>query len=87
MSYYTEEERKEEWIFECDHFTFKTCKDLSRGVTVTPRNVNTAILGQELMNMLAQEISRFTFYWLLYHKDKLNGFSGLDTIKWKCQFS
>lgn len=83
--FYTDKERKEEWIFDCDHFTFQTCRDLSCGVTVTPKASIMTYPRQELINMLTQETSRFTFYWLFYHKNKLNGFSGLDTVKWNCK--
>lgn len=85
-NYYTEEERKKEWTFECDNFTFKTCRDLSCGITVTPRNPNLNYPIRELMNMLAQEISQFTFYWSFYHRGNLNGFSGLDTIIWNVNY-
>lgn len=83
--FYTEEECKQEWVFDCEHFRFVTCRDLSKGVTVMPLVSKVQYLDEELMNKLSNEISRFTFYWTFYHKGKLNGFSGLETVKWNCK--
>ncbi|RHH14412.1 hypothetical protein DW228_06320 [Bacteroides fragilis] len=85
--FYTDEERKEEWTFECDHFIFKTCRDLSCGVNIILKQTDTTYPVQELINILAQETSRFTFYWAFYHRSKLNDFNGLDTVNWNCKLS
>lgn len=79
-AYYTEKEREKAFVFDGEHFTFKTCNDLSHGIEVTP---NAPINKEEQYNLLAIDISLFTLYWNENHRERLNGFSGLDTVKWK----
>lgn len=82
-AYYTEKEREKVFVFEGDHFTFKTRYDLSHGIEVIP---NSRLNKEEQSSLLAIDISLFILYWNENHRERLNGFSGLDTVKWNIKF-
>jgi len=80
MAYLTEEERKESFVHHCGYHIFSSCVDLSQGVKVTPiRYFYNYPISKE---QLAKDTAIFIAYWMNLFYPKLNGFSGLDTIKW-----
>jgi len=81
-AYITTEERKKKLTHMCNYFNFESCIDLSQGVKVTP-----ILRGKDMVeipfNVIAQDIACFTAWWTMNILPTLNGFSGLDTIKWE----
>lgn len=80
MTYLTDEERKEDCTYttndNCFKFSFK--RDLSGGV-----KVRAIYLEEELpRNKVAQAVAEFMLYWMLNTYEKLNGFAGIDCVKW-----
>ena len=81
MSYLTDEERKKPLKWQEDYYTFVTKVDLSGGIDVYP---NFPKIGKErAKEVLAQDISCFIAQFVLFTHPRLNGFSGMDTLKWK----
>lgn len=74
--FYTEEERKNKINIIRNGFYFQTCYDLSEGITVYSNNK----FNQE---QYSQALSIFFGFWFREHFPKLNGFPGLDTVKYK----
>lgn len=83
MSYLTQEERKQPISHMCNYFTFKSCADLSQGVKITAITGNPKY--KENPNLIAQDVACFTCWWVLTFRENLNGFAGLDTIKWEVE--
>lgn len=73
----TDEERKEPLIHNCQHFTFKTCLDLSQPIEVIPYG------SSELysLNDYSQDIANFIAWWTHFVRRDLNGFSGFHNVK------
>lgn len=78
---YSKEERKRPIEHYVDGLTFKSCIDLSCGITIEK---------QEWFNPTLEEIAiqsmSFATWWALNFHPHLNGFSGIDTIPVKCNF-
>lgn len=73
--YMTEEERKQPFSYFTEGFQFETCVDFSLPVKVTP-------LGEYNKEMLCKAIASVTAHFMLWVHPRLNGFSGVDTIRW-----
>jgi hypothetical protein len=77
----TNEERKQPLVWVEEFHKFVTKADLSEGVDVYPRFL---IENKEKeKEVLAQDIACFIAQFMLFTHPRLNGFSGMDTIKWK----
>lgn len=76
MKYLTNEQRKEKYVEIVNHFTFESCIDLS-----VPVKVHHFKPGMEAQ--LAQEVGCFIGRWLRIVHPQLNGFPGLDTVKYE----
>jgi hypothetical protein len=84
--YYTDEERKRAWTYHATFYTFITKYDLSGGVIVKqdisdPRNTIDAVIKSK-PEFLVRDVAEFIANFMLWHHPHLNGFSGMDTIKW-----
>jgi len=74
----TKEERKNPIEHGCSHATFKAVADLSSGVTIKPYGDGKNYTAQQM----ACDVAQFTMWWGRELHKRLNGFSGIDTIKW-----
>lgn len=81
MAYMSSQKRKEEFNWQCDHFRFETCYDLSKGVNVKPLYKNFKGDSKD-MELFASDMACFMAYYMQNIYEELNGFSGFDTIKW-----
>jgi len=79
MAYYTDEQRKERLYREYDYFRFETRNDLSGGIKVT----QVSNCGDQFAEKLAADTAIFISYFMLFHYPHLNGFSGMDTVRWE----
>lgn len=81
MAYLTEEERKKPFSHVCDYFIFESCVDLSIGIKATPIVPDKS---NEMVNpdIIARDVATLTTWWIMNILPTLNGFSGIDTIKW-----
>lgn len=85
MSYFTTEERKAKIAYHGDYFTFKSCADLSMGVTITMDDYYSNKDFMLYVPKLISDTARFTTHWMVNFKPKLNGFSGMDTVKFNLE--
>ena len=76
MKYLTNEQRKQKYVYVVNRFTFETNCDLSDTVKVHH-------FRQGLEEHLAQELGCFIGSWMLNIYPQLNGFPGLDTVKYE----
>jgi hypothetical protein len=71
--YLTNKQRKEPLEHRCGYFTFTSCIDLSKGVTVT---------GKGTQKQLTEACVSFGVWWGREIHRSLNGFSGTDTVSY-----
>jgi hypothetical protein len=83
MSYLTEAERKEKIIHNCEYYQFESCVDLSQGVKIKQIYYRDEDLTKTHPEKLAVDVAQFTIWWTYSFHKKLNGFSGIDTIKFE----
>ena len=76
VGYLTEEQRKAPLKHTVVHFTFKTCVDLSEGVTIEAR-------GEYPENVLARETALFMVWWSNNILQDLNGWIMPHSNKFK----
>lgn len=81
MSYLTEAERKEKIIHNCEYYQFESCVDLSEGVKIKQLYYRDDDLIKTNPEKLAADVAQFTIWWTYSFHKKLNGFSGIDTIR------
>lgn len=81
MPFLTDEQRKEPLERYINGFTFKTKVDFSGGVEVES---NTYV--KATVNRYSQALASFICFWTREYMPLLNGFSGLDTIKFNTTF-
>lgn len=82
MSFISEEERKKPLKHMCAYFVFESCVDLSSGVKATPIVLNKSDEKVGL-DIVARDVASFSAWWTMNILPTLNGFSGVDTIKWE----
>ena len=75
MAYLTQEERKQQCQDYYNGFTFDCIRDLSQPVVITGDIANT--------KRLCSAITNFIGMWMYSTHKNLNGFAGLDTIKYE----
>lgn len=79
QGFLSSEDRKEPLVHTCDHFTFRTCLDLSEPVLITPLGLSkTAALDK-----YTQDVSMFISWWMNFVFPDLNGFSGFSGVKFQ----
>lgn len=81
MAYLTEDQRKEKIIHNCNYFQFESCADLSIGVTIRCLHYGLNEILKKKPEILASDSVQFAMWWSRNFHTKLNGFSGIDTIK------
>ena len=75
----TDEDRKAPLEHGCNHFTFKSCLDLSKGVDVIPYgNPNKVSVDH-----YSQDVASFIAWWTNFVMKDLNGFSGFSHVKFR----
>lgn len=75
----TNEDRKEPLEHGCNHFTFKTCLDLSKPIQVIPYGTSTKFTHQQY----SQDLASFMCWWANFVMCDLNGFSGFSHVKFE----
>jgi len=78
--YNTKEEKLQPIEHVCEWFRFKSTVDLRNGVEITP--IVHYSEGIEVDRLMA-DVATFTAWWMLWIYPEINGFSGIDTVKWK----
>lgn len=73
------EDRKEPLERGCDHFTFKTCLDLSKPIQVIPYGTRTEFSVESY----SQDVASFISFWTHFVAKDLNGFSGFHSVKFE----
>jgi len=73
QGFLTKEDRKKPLEHGCDHFTFKTCLDLSEPIKVIPYSMRDVHTIQDY----SQDVARFMVWWTKNVFEDLNGFSGM----------
>lgn len=89
MAYVSNEKRKEPFIWCGDYFKFETRYDLSGGINVSILDYISVERAKEYAKnkeVLAEDIACFIGNFMTFHYHTLNGFSGLDTLKWNFNF-
>lgn len=81
MAYLSDKERKEPIKRICRYYEFTSCADLSQGVKIRPLTENPEY--KTATYLIAQDVASFTAWWINAVHKNLNGFSGMDTIKWE----
>jgi hypothetical protein len=78
-NYYSEKERKANrvWTSSNSHFYFYHSVDLSDGVRIRP------LISDYTENELCQATAEFICIWTINEYPKLNGFPGIDTVKFE----
>jgi len=77
----TEEDRKQPLEHGCNHFTFKTCIDLSQPIKVIPYGVS----KEQSFQAYSQDIASFMVWWTNFVMEDLNGFSGFSHVKFELE--
>jgi hypothetical protein len=77
MSYISKEERKKPLEHHVNGYLFKSCIDLSNGVTVVRMEY-----ADHSNEALSKAVAEFTAWWTVNIHRYLNGFSGMDCIRW-----
>ena len=80
QGYCTDEQRKQSLDHRCNHLDFKSCIDLSVGVKITCFYSDKVSLTN-----YTKDIASFMTWWTLNVLPMLNGFSGVDTIKFEIE--
>lgn len=78
---YSAEERKKPIEHYVAGLTFKSCIDLSEGITITKEDWFTPTPEE-----IARQSMAFATWWTLNFHPHLNGFCGIDCIPVKCDF-
>lgn len=78
QNYYTEEERKTDFYWECEYFGFMSNYELSKPIQITQLF---SIIPEKYQTQLMNEIMRFTWWWTTEHYKRLDGFPGFDTVE------
>ena len=73
----TSEDRKAPLERGCNHFTFKTCLDLSEGIKVIPYGNPKKVS----IDQYSQDVASFITWWTKCVMKDLNGFSGFSHVK------
>lgn len=73
----SDEERKKKIDHYSNGYLFESCIDLSIGVTVTKKDWQ-----DDSKENLAAAVAEFITFWRINYRDRLNGFAGVDSIKW-----
>lgn len=81
MAYLTEEQRKEFLIRNFEFFQFESCVDLSKGVTIRSIHYDLDYILKNKPEALARDSARFGLWWSNNFLSKLNGFQGMDCVK------
>lgn len=81
MAYLTDKERKKPIVHLCDWYEFTSCVDLSQGVKIRPIIDKPEYRAN--LSLIARDVASFTTWWIINFHGDLNGFSGVDTIKWE----
>lgn len=75
----SDEDRKAPLERGLNHFTFKTCLDLSCGIDVIPYgNPNEVSIDQ-----YSQDVATFMAFWTQFVSKDLNGFSGFNYVEFR----
>ena len=72
----SKEERKKKLEHYSAGYLFKSCIDLSEGVYIYPDSYTSDD------SKLLAAVAEFVAWWMCNIHSELNGFSGMDTIKW-----
>lgn len=83
MAYLTKEQRKEKLVHSCDGFTFTSCVDLSIPIKVTAYTDSSTERAGRYPGLFAVAVANFTGWWIFAFHGKLNGFPGLDTLRFE----
>lgn len=75
----SDKDRKEPLSHGCDHFTFESCIDLSKGVKVIPYGSR----DKFTVAQYTQDVATFFVWWTNMVLKDLNGFSGLCHVKFE----
>jgi hypothetical protein len=78
MSYLTQEDRKEMCTHHGNYYTFHYVRDLSEDVHIYHKQPMTFVVAKE---RLAADVMQFTAMWMLDTFTRLNGFPGIDTVR------
>lgn len=78
QNYYTEEERKTDFHWECEYFGFTSNYELSKPIQITQLY---SLMPEKYQTQLMNEIMQFTWWWTTEHYKRLNGFPGFDTVE------
>lgn len=75
----TSEDRKAPLERGGNHFTFKSCLDLSSGVDVIPYGNPKKVS----VDQYSQDVASFIAFWVQFVSKDLNGFSGFSHVKFR----
>lgn len=85
MDYFTPEQRKGKIAYQGDYFTFQSCADLSKGVTVIANwDYEHSDLVMYIPKLIA-DTANFTTHWMIHFHPKLKSFSGMDSVDFNFQ--
>lgn len=79
QGFLTDEDRKQPLEHGCEHFTFKSCLDLSKPIQIIPYGQRTFFTKDEYSTDLAM----FIAWWSQFVLGDLNGFSGFSNVKFE----
>lgn len=79
MSYLTNDERKEMCTHHGNYYTFHYIRDLSEDVQLYQKYTGRDVTTQK--ERLAADVMQFTAMWMLDTFPRLNGFPGIDTVR------
>jgi len=77
----TSEERKMPIAHGCSNAMLESVADLSSGVKIIPYGSSENYTPQDM----ACDVAQFTMWWSRKLHKRMNGFSGIDCIKWEIQ--
>jgi hypothetical protein len=77
----TDEQRKKPLQHDCEHFTFRTCVDLSEPIRVSPFGSRTQFSLDEYSN----DLSAFMVWWSMNVLPDLIGFNGFHNRQFVAQ--
>lgn len=75
----SDEDRKEPLEHGCEHFTFKTCLDLSKPIQVIPYGN----YKEFPIELYSRDVATFIAFWIHFVSKDLNGFSGFHNVKFE----
>lgn len=73
------EDRKKPLEHGCEHFTFKSCIDLSEPIKVIPYGRSKKFP----INIYSRDLATFICWWTNFVHNDLNGFSGFHNLKFE----